>query len=348
MIEGKDICFVGLGNSAQCYYRVMLPAIEIGADWCGVTGEPPNLHWVTGMVGKESKMPALGTYKIVVLQQPAGKGWEEIIDMLRERGVIVVYEIDDYVHGIKHMKGEHDFYQSYDNAYVSKMERCMKKCDAIIASTEWIAGNYSHFNKNSYICMNGIDPARYELTLPVRETTNIGWAGGTGHNKVVVPWFQETAKVMRERPDTCFVSIGQNFGLAFEKWFGKERALAVPWAAIEQYPGAMTMFDIALAPGGEGGFFRGKSDLRWLEAGILGIPVIAHPKVYPEIEDAVTGYHAKHAAEVGGVLRALVDDPLLRRKVGQQAKEYILDERQICHMAPQWTAVFEDLLEDGS
>lgn len=342
--NAEDVCFVGLGNSAQAYYRCMLPAMELGCDWCGVFGEPPKLRWATGMAKGQSRMPVLGEYKIVVLQQVAGKEWVNVIKLLQDRGVIVVYETDDYVHGIKNMKGEHDYADVFDNTVISEMEACMKACDALIASTEWIAGNYSHFNKNAYICMNGIDPARYDLTIPERATVNIGWAGGTGHNKVVIPWFQEAAKVMRERPFTCFISIGQNFGLAFEKWFGKERALAVPWAAVEQYPGAMTMFDVALAPGGSNGFFRGKSDLRWLEAGVLGIPTIANPMIYPEIEDAVTGYHAKSPAGVTGVLRALVDDPALRAKVGGAAKEFILGSRTVEHMAPQWEAVFEELL----
>ena len=55
----------------------------------------------------------------------------------------------------------------------------------------------------------------------------------------------------------------------------------------------MTLFDIAIAPSAENNLFRGKSDLRWLEASALGIPLVAHPDVYPEIEDGVTGVHAR-------------------------------------------------------
>ena len=66
-------------------------------------------------------------------------------------------------------------------------------------------------------------------------------------------------------------------------------------ATIEVYPASMTLFDIAIAPSAENNLFRGKSDLRWLEASALGIPLVAHPDVYPEIEDGVTGVHAPHA-----------------------------------------------------
>ena len=51
----------------------------------------------------------------------------------------------------------------------------------------------------------------------------------------------------------------------------------------------MSTFDVALAPSGNNNLFRGKSDLRWLEASALGIPVVGDPAVYPEIEDGITG-----------------------------------------------------------
>ena len=57
----------------------------------------------------------------------------------------------------------------------------------------------------------------------------------------------------------------------------------------------MTLFDIAIAPSSESNLFKGKSDLRWLEASALGVPLVAHPDVYPEIEDGVTGVHARDA-----------------------------------------------------
>jgi glycosyltransferase involved in cell wall biosynthesis len=341
----KDVCFVGLGNSPQCWYRVALPAMKLGCDWCGLVGEPPKLRWATGMVGGESKMPALSEYKIVVIQQPAGKGWMEMIDVLQKRGVIVVYETDDYVHSIKSMKGEHDYYEHFDQAYLAEAETAMKQCDALIASTEWIAGNYSHFNKAPFVCRNGIDHRRYQLTKPPRPTVNIGWSGGTGHNKVVIPWFQEAAKIMRSREFVNFVSIGQPFADAFERWFGPERALSIPWTAIETYPGAMTMFDIALAPAGRNGFFKGKSDLRWLEAAALGIPVVGDPEVYPEIVDGVTGFTARRREEAASKIEALVDDPGERLHIGRAARDYVLNNRTIEHMVPQWAEVFEELVK---
>lgn len=345
MIDPKnDVLFCGKGQSPICYYRIMLPAMALGADWIGVGGEPPDLVRATGLVKRQSVMPDFSSYKVVVVQQPGSKAWREFIEKLRGVGVKVVFEVDDYLHGVPHMD-DHDFKANFDKAYLWEIEQTMKRCDAVIASTEWIRGNYSHFNKRAYVCRNGIDLKRYELTKPPRDSVNIGWAGATGHLKAVIPWFQKVAAIMRMRDNVNFISIGQNFAAAFQQHFPDERAIAIPWSQIEQYPAAMTMFDIALAPGGSGGWWRGKSDLRWLEAGALGIPIVADPRVYPDIEDGATGFTALNPMEAAEKILGLVQSPELRTLVGDNAKRHVRQERDIKVMAKQWVDVFNELVE---
>jgi len=348
----RDVLFVGLGSSPVCYYRAMLPAMSMGADWIGLYGEPPKLGWATGLAKDDNEVPQSGMpdmfrYKIVVIQQPKGKGWLRLIQGLQERGIKVVFEVDDYLHGIMHMD-DHDFSEAFAKQALNEYEAAMKACDALIASTEWIRGNYSHFNKKAFLCRNGIDLGRYNLTLPKRDTINVGWAGATGHLKAVTPWLQQVAEAMRMNPKVNFVSIGQNFADGFKPHFGEERAVSVPWAAIEQYPSAMTMFDIALAPGGAGGWWRGKSDLRFLEAGALGIPIIANPDIYPEVEDGVTGMTARGPQEIQAKLWALINDKELRRKLGENAQEHVRQHRSMKTMREQWVAAFDAIVGDGS
>lgn len=336
----KDVCMVGFGASAPMYYRIMLPAMRMKCDWIGIEGYPPRLHWVTGDIGGESKLPDfIGDYEIVVLQQPSGESWEKMIEAMQEAGKKVVFEMDDYIHDI-HKRDDHEFKDQFDTRQLVLFERCMRQCDAMIVSTDYIAEKYKKFNPNIYVCRNGIDLARYNLTRPKRDTINIGWAGATGHQKAIMPWLNQVNGVMQAKPETCFISIGAPFAEALKPYVGEGRAIRIPWAAIEQYPSAMTMFDIALAPGGSGGWYKGKSDLRWLEASALGIPIIARPSVYPEIEDGVTGFHATGPMEMVEHLMALIGDAGLRDKVGQQAKEYIHEHRSIETMAGSWEDAF--------
>jgi glycosyltransferase involved in cell wall biosynthesis len=113
----------------------------------------------------------------------------------------------------------------------------------------------------------------------------------------------------------------------FVERFGPERAIEVGWTkSIEVYPAAMANFDIALAPATNSAFFRGKSDLRWLEASALGIPVVADPVLYPSIEHGVTGLHATSPAAAREAMLALVDDAALRARLGSAAREYVREQ----------------------
>lgn len=349
----RDVLFIGKGIGGPCYYRVMLPAMALGADWIGLTGEPPTVQWNTGLAKDEdgvpqSAMPDLFKYKIVVIQQPASDGWVKLIRGLREQGIAVLYETDDYLHGIRKMS-DHDGHDYFDRAYLRQAEACMAAATGIIGSTDYIVGRYADFNRRTFLCRNGLDLGRYDLTIPARDSFNVGWAGSTGHVKTLIPWLQQVAKIMQMRGDVNFVSIGENFADGMRQPLGpfpRERALPIPWAAIEQYPAAMTMFDATLAPSGPGEWWAGKSDLRWLEAGALGIPAIVDPKLYPESVHGQTAMQARSPQEVFESLYVLVNNPELRETISTNVREHVREKRSMTVMREQWREVFESLASE--
>ena len=329
--------FVGRSSSAVCWYRCALPAMALGVDWVGVCIGPPDVQANTGSVPLTRGLEQLAEYEVVVLQLPATPAWHDAIRRLQSAGVRVLFEIDDYVHGIRKMV-DHELRGNFGKEELAHYETSMRLADGLIVSTEYLARRYRAFNRDVSVCRNGLDLPRYDLTLPVRDGATIGWAGGTGHRDALKPWMPSVAAVLRERPATRFATIGQPWAHVLEAEFG-DRALAVPFSPLGSYPAAMTNLDVALAPAGANGFFRGKSDLRWLEASALGIPVIADPLVYPEVEHGVTGFHAANPGEVGELLLALVDDPGLRRRVGEAARAHVREHRSIQAMAGQWAEV---------
>lgn len=339
MIEGEDILFLGLGTSAVLWYRAVVPALHLGADWCGVQGHPPGVRVLTGLVRGETQLPNYDDYKVVVIQQAWGDAWLKQIKALRNRGIKVLYEIDDYLHGLPKQQF-HDYAKYFTKRRLLDHEICMRACDGLIVSTEYIGRHYAKFNRNVYVCRNGLDVSRYRLTRPKRETTNIGWSGATGHMAVLIPWVNPILDVMRAHDETCFVSIGEP-GLAegVNRALGGGRAVGIPFAPLECYPAAMCLIDIALAPAGSTKWSRGKSDLRWLEASALGIPIVADPVVYPEIEHGVTGFHAKTPTEAAEMVATLVNDAELRERVGEQARDHVLNERTAEIASAQWFEV---------
>lgn len=334
-LDPRRVLFIGQGASPLAWYRCFMPGLFMGADWVGCIGEPPRMYFKTGRVKGATQRPNFADYDVVVLQQVRGEAWRKAIREMQEKGIKVVYEIDDYVHAI-HKMGWHDFRDNFKKEDLPLIDRCMRAADALIVSTDYLAKRYASLNEHVHVCQNGIDVGRYKLTRPSRPTVNIGWAGGTGHREGVRPWLNQAAWVMSRHEQTCFVSIGQPFATAFVPHFGEARCISIPWAQIEVYPAAMTMFDVALAPAGKGLFFKGKSDLRWVEAGALGIPTIADPDVYPNIVHGETGFHAATPEDVGRLLEELVLDADLRTRVGENAKRVVLETRDMRVMVRQW------------
>jgi glycosyltransferase involved in cell wall biosynthesis len=336
-LEPQEILFLGIGDSAVCWYRCALPAMNLGADWCGVIGAPPGLGIQTGIVKHDTKLPNYDDYKVVVMQQPQGQKWLKLIRSLQARGIKVIYEVDDYLHAVSKQRG-HDFAKHYSKEALRGFELCMRVCDGMICSTEYLARRYRKFNANTYVCRNGLDVARYNLTRPERPTVNIGWAGATGHQETLVRWMNEVVlPVLASHDNTCFVSVG-NVGVAraIQPIVGEHRSIGTPFMPLENYPAAMAMMDIALGPVGGGNWYRAKSDLRWLEAAALGIPIIADASVYSEIETGRTGWKVSDLPEARERLVEAVENAELRRRVGDSARAHVRHQRDAATASLQW------------
>jgi glycosyltransferase involved in cell wall biosynthesis len=329
--------FVGTGRSAVCWYRIALPAMQLGADWCGVQGAPPELAFVTGGRRPVTSVEAFADYDVVVLQQPRGAAWVTLIRRLQAGGTAVLFEIDDDIASVR-KAADHDNRSRIDRDWVRATELAMRACDGVICSTDFLARRYGALNGRTFVCRNGLDLKRYDLTRGAGAQVTLGWAGATGHQRAFDSWQPALRELMRDRPQTRFMSIGQRFADALAPEFGESRCVSIPFGPLETYPAAIANLDIALAPAGNSNFFRAKSDLRWLEAAALGIPAIADPVVYPGIEHGVTGFHAANPAAAGELMRTLVDDRALRERVGAAARETVRATRSIAVAAGQWRA----------
>ncbi len=339
-----NVLFVGIGTSAPCWYRCALPARALGADWIGIGGDASALRIRTGEFSRPIEgIDDLASYECVVLQQPRGGAWPATIAELQRRGTRVLFEIDDDVHGAA-KAAHHGTAKQFTKPMLRALELAMSACDGIICSTEHLVTRYRRFNPDTWVCQNGVDLGRYALTRPPRDTVTIGWAGGTGHRPAIVPWLRELLVVLEQRPAARFMSVGaEDFASALAERFGPDRCVGLPWGPIETYPAAMSSFDIALAPATGSAFFRGKSDLRWLEASALGIPTVADPTLYPAIEHGVTGLHAATPTAAREAILTLVDDAGLRARMGAAARDHVRARRCIDAVAPQWALALQEV-----
>lgn len=327
----SGVLFLGIEGTPQNYYRCVLPARTLGCDWLGVT---MGFNVLSGEVDGKYGTPDPFGYETVVVQQAAGSDWEERLLRLKRAGIRVVYEIDDYLHGVKDVP-EHTFRSFFGlRSNLKAYEQCMELSDALVVSTQFLAERYrKHCPGPTYVCRNGIDPSRFALHRANRKYMTVGIAGATGHVAPLLKWLNGgVLEAVASRPAARFATIGVHTAVAeaVEKVL-PGRVSGVPFSAFETYPAAMLEADVLLAPAGGQLWHRGKSDLRWLEASALGIPCVCDARGYPE-----ASLHVSTPAEAAREVAYLLDHPDLAEQTGAADRNRVLETRAFPQAAEAW------------
>lgn len=151
------------------------------------------------------------------------------------------------------------------------LKYALDRCDRLVVSTDFLADYYRAFIDDIRVVPNRLEQ---EIWLPLTSRKNvsprprIGWAGGTTHQGDLL-LLKEVIEQTRGEADWVF------FGMCPDEI----RPLIAefhPLAPFQAYPSKLASLnlDIAVAPLQDHPFNHGKSNLRLLEYGALGIPVV--------------------------------------------------------------------------
>lgn len=341
-LDPSEILFIGLGPAHAAWYRCFQPAIALGCDWVGTIGEPPeSLHNIVGSIRGSNEMRDLVAtdYKIIVVQQVRGPKWRKWIKDCQAKGIVVIYEIDDDVLSIGYLKG-HPNAQPI-KAQLENYRMCMRQCDGMICATPFLSHKLSNLNARRWVCPNGLDFERYEPYVKKiysnQESVTVGFTGGLGHEHTIDAWLPKIKAVTSKLPFLRFVSIGNPIAKSINN--GVVRSST----SIQDYPRALAEFDIALAPGGKSDFYRAKGELKWTEAGALGIPTIASPIPSVSMQDKLTGLIVDNPEEFSSALTHMATSAEYRKKIGINAYTWIHNNCGIDLMMENWIQVFEEV-----
>ncbi|WP_312243648.1 glycosyltransferase [Stutzerimonas nitrititolerans] len=206
----------------------------------------------------------------VILQRQIG---EERLEAMRRIKVFSrafkVYELDDYLPNLP-MKSVHR--QHLPKDIVKSLRRGLSYVDRFVVSTDVMAEAFAGFHPDIRVVRNRLDPRWWGgLPISARRTSNkprVGWAGGASHTGDL----EMIADVVKELADEVEWVF---FGMCPEKLkpYIHEFHEGV---AIERYAKKLASLnlDLALAPVEQNLFNECKSNLRLLEYGACGFPVI--------------------------------------------------------------------------
>lgn len=267
------------------------------------------------------------------------------IALARATGARIGLDLDDLVHDPALARPEvidgirsSGFDPADVRGHFAAVLRLLEQCDFLTCTTEELAAALRPSGLPVTVLPNGFDAAfraaaeAARATPPADGLCRIGYAGGTTtHQRDIAVAADAIAAVLDRFPATRLVlfrdpGAGSPLVRIEELPALARRAARIEWrdfVPLEALPRELARFDINIAPLETGNpFVEAKSELKYFEAALAGVPTIASPTgpFRRAIADGVTGLLAADGTAWQAGLAALVGDPALRRRLGEAAR----------------------------
>ncbi len=326
-IPEGDILLVsgGVGDSAR--YRT----VHVAEELC--------LNGFRAVATVQDNPALLGTakrFKVVVLHRTLyTEKMKKYLECLKKNGVVVLFETDDLVY-------DPEFLQHMD--YYTKMNALEKKLyengvgGEILAdpyvqyattSTTFLKRKLEEKGKKVFLVKNKMSDEDVEWAHEIRSTAKknddivrISYLSGTpSHNKDFATITGALVRILSEFPNVHLVLAGP---LDTEDQLNRyaSQIIRVPFAPRKEYFATVASMDINVAPLELGNpFCEAKSELKFFEAGLLGVPTVAvaNETYRGAINDGVDGFVADGEEEWYEKLKILIQDGELRKRIRDNA-----------------------------
>lgn len=210
-----------------------------------------------------------------------------------------------------------------------------KVFDAITVSTDNLKEYHEKEHPKIFVIPNSIDFKHFKYKPEKKNDgkIRIDFNGSGAHPESIMIIKKPIIEIMRKYPQVLF-STPKIFKYLFddvEKEI-KDRIDFYAWSPLKDFPKAISEkgIDIGLAPLADNMFNRAKSNLRWMEYTVSGIPVICSPvEAYKCVEDEKTGLIAREKDEWFKQIERLVLNPELCYTINKNAYDKIYKEFNI-------------------
>ena len=262
--------------------------------------------------------------------------------------MITIYDTDDLLFdkgGIKHFS-KPDSIQAYQSM--------MKACDVVLVSTRYLQNKASAFHNDVRVMKNGLsfdllDKASNFHSHQKNKNNiyiTISYLSGSKHHdhdfEIVAPVLY---KILQDFPNVRLLLMGKlQYPAKFTK-FG-ERFTYKEFVPYKDFWRVFEEIDINIVPLDiSDPFAQARSEIKYMEAGLFGIPTIASPtQTYREaIDHNVNGLLAQDG-EWYESLKTLVTDKQKREQIGEAARKDVLANYSPEVRMTEWDHLLKDIV----
>lgn len=296
---------------------------------------------------------------VIVFQRPMDIPRFELAKKLQSLGKKVVFDNDDtYKKDSGLPKIMTQVMEDIADNYIDKCETNLKNfariADLVTVSTDFLKKEYDETNKNVVVLPNVIDP--FDWGEPERnegDTIRIGITGSVVTNDFLE--IQYELEQISKIPNVKIVLFGvppREGHREMHKVFGKVYKF---WDSIgaechdhvfpHEYPDKLNSLklDMMLIPRLENYFNKCKSNIKFLEASMCEVPVLASTFPDSPYERDRKYFIPVKTGEWVEKVKELVENKDRRRDIGKKAREYTLQEYNINNKAHLWVEAYENI-----
>lgn len=302
----------------------------------------------TGMkVGKvyyyELKPEHIKHYNVFIFYRcPWLPEFEDICKDIKKRNKVLIYAVDDLVIDrrytatlpvVQTMRPEDRVV--YDNG-VDRHGKLMKQCDYAVVTTQVLADELRKYEnlKEVFIDRNSMsDEMVYCAEKAMKEVRRdndkiiIGYFSGTNtHNEDFQMVAPALIRILKKYKNTYIKLAGRLDAPEVLKGY-EDRLIYTPYVDWRRLPFELRTCHITLSPLIDSLFNRAKSEIKWSESALVGVPTVAsNIGAFEEVvKSGETGILAENTEDSWyEAISLLVEDEVFREKIAEQAREYVI------------------------
>jgi glycosyltransferase involved in cell wall biosynthesis len=344
-------------------YQCKLYRIDQKADQLRAAGFEVQIYSSSKQIS-EFKAKMHQFQAVIFFRVPAFPDVIEAITAAANYGLATFYEIDDIVFDTEHFPPSFESYanqitrEHYDAMAcgVPLFEHAMSLCDYGIASTATIRAlmsqkvrtgqAFEHHNALGNLHMLASDMAAIQSPVrPENAPVVIFYGSGTKAHKQEFHDILEPAlaEMLRRFPQKIEIRLVGSFDALKHLDVEKDPVTLInPVWDFEDYCEMLAQADINLSILSPSVLTDAKSEIKWMEAAMFGIPsVVSATATHREtIIDGETGILCETRADFEKALDALISSQELRHRIGAAAKEAVNRDYSISVLGQNLTQIF--------
>ncbi|GJL59367.1 MAG: hypothetical protein NPIRA03_22240 [Nitrospirales bacterium] len=278
----------------------------------------------------DATLPPMGVAQVWAIQRNC-KLSEETLKEARSQGTRIVYDCDDLLWKIPVDNPNHEFFTP---ERLEGMFRLMALANCVTVSTEPIHADLNQRGIKSTVLLNCLTRQEWADFKPQRQAGSrprIGWAGQAKVHKGDAAILETIIEALKDEVEWVF--LGDAPRMASSPGVISETFSMVD---VAQYPKKLASLnlDLALAPLVPNPFNEAKSDIRILQYGILGYPVIG-TDIFPHQHAPIIRLPHEPQAWIKAIRERIHDLGALERE-GDHLRAWVLNHRLMEHVLPQY------------